>query len=69
MWSMQGLICPTLGKTEPLIAPAKGTSIFASAIPHTAKMKGGSGKDYFECAGKIEISVVEFLSAGETGKA
>ena len=42
--SIQGLICPAQCKTEPLKAldsRQKKTSIYASAVPHSAKKKNG----------------------------
>ena len=70
---MQGLICPAPCKTEPLRALnslQKGTSISPSAVPHSAKKRkfdGEFGKSRMHP--KREISMVEFLAAGETRKA
>ena len=51
---------------------AKGTSIFASAVPQSAKKKkkknGGGGFGKSRMHRETEISKTEFLAAGETHK-
>ena len=48
---------------------AKWILTSASAVSTAQKWREESGKDDIQCTGKVEISMVEFLAAGETYKA